>query len=162
MSHSSFSCITHARCIKVKLDFRDNTLVVNKPVGLVVHPGAGNRQGTLVNALIHHCGDSLSGIGGVERPGIVHRLDKDTSGLLVTAKNEQAHQGLVKQFMDHGRTGPLERSYLGLAWGQFSSKTGTVNAPLARSPSNSKTVLPKVFIFKLGANPFGARQPLPR
>ena len=80
-------------------------IVIDKPAGLVVHPGAGNETGTLVNALIAHCGDSLSGIGGVRRPGIVHRLDKDTSGLLVVAKNDRAHHGLSEQFAAHGRTG---------------------------------------------------------
>lgn len=92
----------------------------------------------MVNALLHHCGDTLSGIGGVRRPGIVHRLDKDTSGLLVVAKNERTHSGLTRQFMDHGRTGPLERNYLALVWGRFEKLTGSVNAPLARSPNNRK------------------------
>ena len=92
-------------------------IVIDKPAGLVVHPGAGNETGTLVNALIAHCGDSLSGIGGVKRPGIVHRLDKDTSGLLVVAKNDRAHHGLSEQFAAHGRDGRLERSYISLVWG---------------------------------------------
>jgi len=87
----------------------DDVIVIDKPAGLVVHPAAGHESGTLVNALIAHCGDSLSGIGGVRRPGIVHRLDKGTSGLLVVAKNDRAHKGLADQFADHGRTGPLER-----------------------------------------------------
>src|SRR5690606_20101144 len=82
----------------------DDLIVIDKPAGLVVHPAAGHESGTLVNALIAHCGDSLSGIGGVKRPGIVHRLDKDTSGLLVVAKNDLAHRGLADQFADHGRT----------------------------------------------------------
>ena len=81
--------------------------MIDKPAGLVVHPAAGNATGTLVNALIAHCGDSLSGIGGVKRPGIVHRLDKDTTGLMVVAKTDRAHQALAAQFADHGRTGPL-------------------------------------------------------
>jgi 23S rRNA pseudouridine1911/1915/1917 synthase len=116
----------------------DDLLVINKPAGMVVHPAPGNWSGTMVNALLHHCGDTLSGIGGVRRPGIVHRLDKDTSGLLVVAKNEKTHSGLTRQFMDHGRTGPLERNYLALVWGRFEKLTGSVNAPLARSPNNRK------------------------
>jgi len=102
----------------------------------VVHPGAGNWTGTLVNALIHHCGDSLSGIGGIRRPGIVHRIDKDTSGLLVVAKTDQAHQGLAAQFADHGRTGPLERAYSALVWGAPSGLKGSIDANLARSQTN--------------------------
>src|SRR4029079_14148060 len=82
----------------------DDIIVIDKPAGLVVHPAAGHHRGTLVNALIAHCGASLSGIGGVKRPGIVHRLDKDTSGLLVIAKNDRAHKSLAAQFADHGRT----------------------------------------------------------
>jgi 23S rRNA pseudouridine1911/1915/1917 synthase len=111
----------------------DDLLVLDKPAGLVVHPAAGHDSGTLVNALIAHCGDSLSGIGGVKRPGIVHRLDKDTTGLLVVAKNDLAHQGLAAQFADHGRTGPLERSYRALVWGVPERRRGTVDAPLDRS-----------------------------
>ncbi len=109
-------------------------VVVDKPAGLVVHPGAGHSGGTLVNALLHHCGGTLSGIGGVERPGIVHRLDKDTSGLLVAAKSERAHRGLAAQFADHGRTGPLERVYDALAWGVPSPRTGRIDAPIGRHP----------------------------
>lgn len=116
----------------------ENLLIINKPAGMVVHPAPGHWSGTMVNALLHHCGDTLSGIGGVRRPGIVHRLDKDTSGLLVVAKNERTHSGLTAQFMDHGRTGPLERNYLALVWGRFEKLTGSVNAPLARSPNNRK------------------------
>ena len=96
----------------------DALIVIDKPAGLVVHPGAGHATGTLVNALIAHCGASLSGIGGVARPGIVHRLDKDTSGLLVVAKTDRAHRALAKQFADHGRTGELERGYLALGVGR--------------------------------------------
>ena len=118
----------------------EHLIVVDKPAGLVVHPGAGNWTGTLVNALIHHCGDSLSGIGGVKRPGIVHRIDKDSSGLLVVAKTDQAHQGLAAQFADHGRTGPLERAYSALVWGAPSSLKGTINANLARSQSNRQKI----------------------
>ncbi len=125
----------------IPLDIRfedDHLIVINKPAGMVVHPAAGHWSGTMVNALLHHCGDTLSGIGGVRRPGIVHRLDKDTSGLLVVAKTEETHAGLTAQFMDHGRTGPLERNYLALVWGRFERMTGTVQAPLARSPNNRK------------------------
>ena len=111
-------------------------IVIDKPAGLVVHPGAGNETGTLVNALIAHCGDSLSGIGGVKRPGIVHRLDKDTSGLLVVAKNDQAHHGLSDQFAAHGRDGRLERSYLAIVWGVPERRQGTISAAIDRSTSN--------------------------
>jgi 23S rRNA pseudouridine1911/1915/1917 synthase len=111
----------------------DDLIVIDKPAGLVVHPGAGNETGTLVNALIAHCGESLSGIGGVKRPGIVHRLDKDTSGLLVVAKNDAAHQFLSAQFADHGRTGPLERAYRAIVWGRPDRSSGTIEANLDRS-----------------------------
>ncbi len=111
----------------------DELIVINKPAGLVVHPGAGNWTGTLVNALIHHCGDSLSGIGGVRRPGIVHRLDKETSGVMVVAKTDRAHKALSEAFADHGRTGDLERAYLALVWGIPQRPTGTVDAPLGRA-----------------------------
>jgi len=127
--------------IPISVVFEDEHLIViDKPAGLVVHPGAGNWSGTLVNALIHHCGDSLSGIGGVKRPGIVHRIDKDTSGLLVVAKTDQAHQGLAAQFADHGKTGPLERAYSALVWGAPSSLKGTINANLARSQANRQKI----------------------
>ncbi|WP_422378223.1 RluA family pseudouridine synthase [Roseibium sp.] len=127
--------------IPLSVVFEDEHLIViDKPAGLVVHPGAGNWTGTLVNALIHHCGDSLSGIGGVKRPGIVHRIDKDTSGLLVVAKTDQAHQGLAAQFADHGKTGPLERAYSALVWGAPSSLKGTINANLARSQANRQKI----------------------
>ncbi|MEZ0172043.1 RluA family pseudouridine synthase [Microvirga sp. TS319] len=118
----------------------DDLIVIDKPAGLVVHPAAGHESGTLVNALIAHCGESLSGIGGVKRPGIVHRLDKDTSGLLVVAKNDLAHQGLAEQFADHGRTGPLERLYLALVWGVPERRRGTVEAALARSQHNREKI----------------------
>jgi 23S rRNA pseudouridine1911/1915/1917 synthase len=118
----------------------DDLIVIDKPAGLVVHPAAGHESGTLVNALIAHCGESLSGIGGVKRPGIVHRLDKDTSGLLVIAKNDRAHQGLAAQFADHGRTGPLERAYLALVWGVPQRHNGTVEAALARSLHNREKI----------------------
>jgi 23S rRNA pseudouridine1911/1915/1917 synthase len=123
--------------IALQVVFEDDALVViDKPAGLVVHPAAGHETGTLVNALIAHCGASLSGIGGVRRPGIVHRLDKDTSGLLVVAKTDRAHQGLALQFADHGRTGPLERAYLALVWGVPGRTHGTVEAALGRSTHN--------------------------
>jgi 23S rRNA pseudouridine1911/1915/1917 synthase len=112
----------------------DALIVIDKPKGLVVHPSAGHASGTLVNALIAHCGDSLSGIGGVKRPGIVHRLDKDTTGLLVVAKNDKAHRALSKQFADHGREGPLERGYLAFVWGAPDRPKGTIDAPLDRHP----------------------------
>lgn len=114
----------------------DDLIVIDKPAGLVVHPAAGNWTGTLVNALIHHCGDSLSGIGGVRRPGIVHRLDKDTTGLMVVAKTDRAHASLAAQFADHGRTGPLERGYMALVWGSPEPFRGTIDAPLGRSNSD--------------------------
>jgi 23S rRNA pseudouridine1911/1915/1917 synthase len=118
----------------------DDVLVVNKPVGMVVHPAPGHYDATLVNALLAHCGDSLSGIGGVKRPGIVHRLDKDTSGLMVVAKNDWAHQHLCKQFEpkiltdDKDRT--LKRVYEGLVWGQPTPQKGTIEAYIYRHPRN--------------------------
>jgi 23S rRNA pseudouridine1911/1915/1917 synthase len=112
----------------------DDIIVIDKPAGLVVHPAAGHARGTLVNALIAHCGASLSGIGGVKRPGIVHRLDKDTSGLMVAAKNDRAHQSLTAQFADHGRTGAMERGYLAFVWGALGRPRGTVDAPIDRHP----------------------------
>lgn len=121
--------------IPLNIAYEDEAVVVvDKPAGLVVHPGPGNWSGTLVNALIAHCGVSLSGIGGVRRPGIVHRLDKDTSGLLVVAKTDQAHAALSAQFADHGRTGPLQRSYLAFAWGVPDRPRGTISAPIDRHP----------------------------
>ncbi len=118
----------------------DDLIVIDKPAGLVVHPAGGHPGGTLVNALIAHCGDSLSGIGGVARPGIVHRLDKDTSGLMVVAKTDRAHQGLAAQFADHGRTGPLERAYLALVWGVPDRPQGTIDLALARSTRNREKI----------------------
>ena len=112
----------------------DDLIVIDKPRGLVVHPGAGHETGTLVNALIAHCGESLSGIGGVKRPGIVHRLDKDTSGLLVVAKNDAAHQSLSAQFADHGKTGEMRRRYLAFVWGVPNRQRGSVDAPIDRHP----------------------------
>ena len=111
----------------------DALIVIDKPKGLVVHPAAGHASGTLVNALIAHCGDSLSGIGGVKRPGIVHRLDKDTTGLMVVAKTDRAHRALSKQF-ENKAEGPLERGYLALVWGVPDRPRGTIDAPLDRHP----------------------------
>jgi 23S rRNA pseudouridine1911/1915/1917 synthase len=112
----------------------DDIIVIDKPKGLVVHPAAGHETGTLVNALIAHCGASLSGIGGVRRPGIVHRLDKDTTGLMVAAKNDRAHKSLTAQFADHGRTGAMRRGYLAFAWGLPNRQRGTIDAPIDRHP----------------------------
>ncbi len=114
----------------------DHLIVIDKPAGLVVHPAAGHETGTLVNALIAHCGASLSGIGGVRRPGIVHRLDKDTSGLLVVAKSDAAHQGLSELFADHGRTLHLIREYRAVVWGKPMRLRGTVDAPVGRHSRN--------------------------
>jgi 23S rRNA pseudouridine1911/1915/1917 synthase len=110
----------------------EHLLILDKPAGLVVHPAPGHASGTLVNALIRHCGASLSGIGGVKRPGIVHRLDKDTSGLIVVAKTDAAHQGLAALFADHGRTGSLVREYSALVWGALDGRAGAIDAPLGR------------------------------
>jgi 23S rRNA pseudouridine1911/1915/1917 synthase len=108
-------------------------IVIDKPKGLVVHPAAGHSSGTLVNALIAHCGDSLSGIGGERRPGIVHRLDKDTTGLMVVAKNDRAHRALAAQFAGHGRDGgPFERCYLAFVWGAPDRPRGIVDKPIDR------------------------------
>ena len=112
----------------------DDIIVIDKPRGLVVHPAAGHATGTLVNALIAHCGASLSGIGGVKRPGIVHRLDKDTTGLMVVAKNDRAHKSLTEQFADHGRTGAMRRGYMAFAWDLPNRARGTVDAPIDRHP----------------------------
>jgi 23S rRNA pseudouridine1911/1915/1917 synthase len=121
--------------LPLKIVYEDEHLIViDKPAGLVVHPAPGHAAGTLVNALIRHCGDSLSGIGGVKRPGIVHRLDKDTSGLLVVAKSDAAHQGLAALFADHGRSGSLRREYRALAWGAPERSAGAVAAAIGRHP----------------------------
>jgi 23S rRNA pseudouridine1911/1915/1917 synthase len=123
--------------IPLKIVFEDeHLLVVDKPAGLVVHPAAGNFDGTLVNALLHHCAGQLSGIGGVARPGIVHRIDKDTSGLLVVAKTDVAHEGLAKQFAAHS----IDRRYLAIVSRVPSASRGTIDAPLARSASNRKKI----------------------
>jgi 23S rRNA pseudouridine1911/1915/1917 synthase len=126
-----------AENIPLDILFEDKHLIViNKPVGMVVHPAVGNLTGTLVNALLYHCGDSLVGIGGVKRPGIVHRLDKDTSGVMVAAKTDQAHQHLSAQFADHGRTGPLHRAYIAYVWGMTESARGSIDAPLGRDANS--------------------------
>lgn len=122
-----------AENIPLDVVFEDEHLIIiNKPAGLVVHPAAGHDSGTLVNALLAHCGDSLSGIGGVRRPGIVHRLDKDTSGLLVVAKNDAAHQGLADLFADHGRTMNLHREYRAIVWGAPAQVRSVIDAPIGR------------------------------
>ncbi len=121
--------------IPLDIVFEDeHLLVVNKPKGMVVHPAAGNYNGTLVNALIHHCGDSLSGINGVIRPGIVHRIDKDTSGLLVVAKNDVAHKGLAEQIKEHSFT----RVYNTVVVGNVKDDFGTIDAPIGRHPKDRK------------------------
>ncbi|MDX2259941.1 MAG: RluA family pseudouridine synthase [Hyphomicrobiaceae bacterium] len=126
-----------AQAIPLAVAYEDEHLIViDKPAGLVVHPAPGAADGTLVNALIAHCGDSLSGIGGVRRPGIVHRLDKDTSGLLVVAKSDAAHRGLAEQFASHGADGRLHRAYLALVWGVPDRAAGRIEAELARSVTN--------------------------
>ena len=120
--------------IPLNIVYEDDALIViDKPPGLVVHPAAGHAKGTLVNALIAHCGDSLSGIGGVKRPGIVHRLDKDTSGLMVVAKTDKAHRALSKQF-EHKTESGLERGYLAFVWGAPDRPKGVIEAPLDRHP----------------------------
>ena len=124
-----------AQDIPLTIVFEDDALiVVDKPAGLVVHPAAGNLDGTLVNALLHHCRGQLSGIGGVARPGIVHRIDKDTSGLLVVAKTDAAHEGLARQFADHS----IERAYLAVCAGHPLPPAGTIHGALARSPHDRK------------------------
>jgi 23S rRNA pseudouridine1911/1915/1917 synthase len=122
--------------IPLHIVYEDDALVViDKPAGLVVHPAAGHAAGTLVNALIAHCGDSLSGIGGVKRPGIVHRLDKDTSGLMVVAKTDKAHRALSAQFANKAESG-IERGYLAIVWGAPDRPKGTIDAPLDRHPQS--------------------------
>ncbi|MDO8359304.1 MAG: RluA family pseudouridine synthase [Devosia sp.] len=114
----------------------DELIVINKPVGMVVHPAPGSPRGTLVNALLFHCAGGLPGINGVKRPGIVHRLDKDTSGVMVAAKTDRAMAHLAAQFADHGRTGPLHRAYLAFAWGHTQQGRGSIDAPLGRDQNN--------------------------
>lgn len=124
-----------AENIELDIVYEDNDLlVVNKPKGMVVHPAAGNYDGTLVNALMHHCGDSLSGINGVMRPGIVHRIDKNTSGLLMVAKNDNAHNGLAEQIKEHSFT----REYEAIVYGNLKSDSGTIDAPIGRHPIKRK------------------------
>lgn len=121
--------------IPLNVVFEDaHLIIVNKPAGMVVHPAAGNPDGTLVNALLHHCKGQLSGIGGVARPGIVHRIDKDTSGLLVVAKSDKAHEGLAKQFKDHS----IERRYLAVCGGHLRHSEGTISTRIGRSDANRK------------------------
>jgi 23S rRNA pseudouridine1911/1915/1917 synthase len=126
-----------AETIPLNVVYEDaDIIVIDKPSGLVVHPAAGHWTGTLVNALIAHCGESLSGIGGERRPGIVHRLDKDTSGLMVVAKNDRAHRRLAAQFAAHGRDGrPFERGYLAFVWDAPDRPRGTVDRPIDRHKS---------------------------
>jgi 23S rRNA pseudouridine1911/1915/1917 synthase len=122
-----------AQDIALNIAFEDEHLIViDKPAGMVVHPAAGNYDGTLVNALLHHCAGRLSGIGGVARPGIVHRIDKDTSGLLVAAKDDRTHEGLSTQFAQHD----IDRRYKAIVLGVPNPTSGTVDAPLARSSAN--------------------------
>jgi 23S rRNA pseudouridine1911/1915/1917 synthase len=128
---------SEAQDIALEIVFEDeHLLVVDKPAGMVVHPAAGNPDGTLVNALLHHCAGRLSGIGGVARPGIVHRIDKDTSGLLVVAKTDVAHEGLAAQFAQH----IIDRRYLSITSGIPVPAAGTIDAPLARSSANRKKI----------------------
>ena len=134
--------------IPLDVVYEDNDIIViNKPSGMVVHPAPGNYTGTLVNALLYHCKDSLSGIGGVMRPGIVHRIDKDTSGLLVVAKNDEAHRTLSEELGYHG----IEREYHALVRGGFKEESGTVNLPIGRHPVDRK----KMAVIKNGE---GARE----
>ena len=121
----------------IPLDIRyedSDVIVINKPKGLVVHPAPGHPDGTVVNALLHHCGDSLSGIGGEKRPGIVHRIDKDTSGLLIAAKNDFAHAHLSAQLKDHS----LARTYECIVCGNLKEDSGTIDAPIGRHPTDRK------------------------
>ncbi len=135
-----------AQAISLEIVHEDEDLVVlDKPAGLVVHPAPGSPEGTLVNALLAHCGDSLQGVGGVRRPGIVHRLDKDTSGLMVVAKNDAAHQALTRQFAERS----VERSYLALAWGLPSSMQGEIEGNIGRHPKNRK----KMAVLTKGGRP---------
>lgn len=150
----------------------DAIIIINKAAGMVVHPAAGHHDDTLVNALLAHCGDSLSGIGGVRRPGIVHRLDKDTTGVMVVAKTDQAHRALSDQFADHGRSGPLRRAYLAVAWGAPPMPRFTISKALARSTHNREKILAvsdasgreaitHVTVLKSWAGPAGRNGPEP-
>ncbi len=123
--------------IKLDIVYEDEEIIViNKPVNMVVHPAPGAPSGTLVNALINHCGSDFAGIGGVKRPGIVHRLDKDTSGIMVVAKTQFAHESLSAQFADHGKTGPLRRAYIAFCWGKIILNSGTINMAIGRDKYN--------------------------
>ena len=129
------ACEAKPECIPLDVVYEDSDIiVVNKPVGMVVHPAPGNYTGTLVNALLYHCGDSLSGVGGVLRPGIVHRIDKDTAGLLVSAKNDDAHLFLASEIKEH----KVSRIYYAIVLGNFKEDSGTVNAPIGRHPIDRK------------------------
>ena len=129
--------------IPIDIVFEDEHLIViNKQAGMVVHPATGNTAGTLVNAVLYHCGDSLSGIGGVKRPGIVHRIDKDTSGLIVVAKNDKSHAGLTELFKTHD----IERMYTAFVWNTPNPLNGTVNAPIGRNKTDRK----KMSVLKNG------------
>ncbi len=143
---AAIEAVPQAQAIPLAVVHEDaHLIVIDKPAGLVVHPAPGNPDRTLVNALIGHCGESLSGIGGVRRPGIVHRLDKDTSGLMVAAKNDAAHAGLAAQFA--GRT--IERAYLALVWGVPSPRSGEIAGNIGRNPRNRK----KMAVVKRGGKP---------
>ncbi|MDC0191158.1 RluA family pseudouridine synthase [Rhodospirillales bacterium] len=136
------------QAIALNIQFEDDDLIVlEKPPGLVVHPAPGNPDRTLVNALIAHCGSSLSGIGGETRPGIVHRLDKDTSGLMLAAKNDYSHRHLAAQFADH----TLDRAYLALVWGVVSPNQGDISGNIGRNPGNRK---------KMAVVPYGGKTAL--
>ncbi|HFB2048693.1 MAG: RluA family pseudouridine synthase [Hyphomicrobiaceae bacterium] len=131
----------NAETIPLNITYEDSDIiVVDKPAGLVTHPAPGHNTGTLVNALIAHAGAELSTISGVTRPGIVHRLDKDTSGLMVVAKNDFAHKRLAEQFAIHGTDGRMQRIYTALCWGEFDLPYGTVDVSLARSTSNRRKI----------------------
>lgn len=140
------SAVPEGEDIALNIVFEDaHLIVIDKPAGLVVHPAAGNRDGTLVNALIAHCGESLRGIGGELRPGIVHRIDKDTTGLMVAAKTEKAMTSLGKQFAAHA----IERVYRAIVWGVPRERSGTIDAALGRSPLNRQ----KIAVLRVGGKP---------
>jgi 23S rRNA pseudouridine1911/1915/1917 synthase len=142
----AMEAVPQPQAIALSVIYEDESLIViNKPAGLVVHPAPGNPDRTLVNALLAHCGASLSGIGGVRRPGIVHRLDKDTSGLMVAAKTDAAHRGLVSQFSAH----TIERAYRAVVWGVPSPAGGVVDRNIGRSPRNRK----KMAVLESGGRP---------
>ena len=144
-------CDMRAEDISLDIIYEDrDILVVNKPVGMVVHPAPGNYSGTLCNALLYHCADSLSGIGGVKRPGIVHRIDKDTSGLLVVAKNDAAHLHLAEQLKTH----TVSRIYHAICIGNIKEDNGTVNKPIGRNPTDRK----KMAVFANGSTSDSVRE----